>query len=105
MHRLAWLDMHTGTLIRRYERERPGELIHVDVKDRPTARRRRLVCRVAAHSAVNGIPAIERVMTDNARGHTALSGQPTVSRATTVLSITSGCEARCAVSGCGAGRC
>jgi len=32
MHRLAWLDRPTGTLIRRYERDRPGELVHVDVK-------------------------------------------------------------------------
>jgi transposase InsO family protein len=32
LHRLAWMDRPTGRLIRRYERERPGELIHVDVK-------------------------------------------------------------------------
>lgn len=32
MHRLAWLDRPTGQLVRRYERERPGELVHVDVK-------------------------------------------------------------------------
>ncbi|MEV6576518.1 IS481 family transposase, partial [Streptomyces sp. NPDC051577] len=32
LHRLAWLDRPTGTVIRRYEREKPGELIHVDVK-------------------------------------------------------------------------
>ncbi|WP_420081517.1 IS481 family transposase [Streptomyces sp. JL4002] len=32
LHRLAWTDRPTGTVIRRYERERPGELIHVDVK-------------------------------------------------------------------------
>jgi transposase InsO family protein len=32
LHRLAWLDRPTGQLIRRYERERPGELLHVDVK-------------------------------------------------------------------------
>ncbi|MEV6489996.1 IS481 family transposase [Actinoplanes sp. NPDC051633] len=32
LHRLAWLDRPTGTLIRRYERARPGELLHVDVK-------------------------------------------------------------------------
>ena len=32
LHRLAWLDRPTGQLIRRYERARPGELIHVDVK-------------------------------------------------------------------------
>ncbi len=32
LHRLAWLDRPTGQIIHRYERERPGELIHVDVK-------------------------------------------------------------------------
>ena len=30
--RLAWLDRPTGRVIRRYERDRPGELVHVDVK-------------------------------------------------------------------------
>ena len=32
LHRLAWLDRPTGQTIRRYERARPGELLHVDVK-------------------------------------------------------------------------
>jgi transposase InsO family protein len=32
MSRLAWLDRPTGQVIRRYERARPGELVHVDVK-------------------------------------------------------------------------
>jgi transposase InsO family protein len=32
LHRLDWLDRPTGALIRRYERDRPGELVHVDVK-------------------------------------------------------------------------
>ncbi|MFE2268540.1 IS481 family transposase [Streptomyces lavendulae] len=32
LQRLAWLDRPTGTVIRRYERDRPGELIHIDVK-------------------------------------------------------------------------
>lgn len=32
MPRLSWLDRPTGRLIRRYERSRPGELVHVDVK-------------------------------------------------------------------------
>jgi transposase len=32
MARLAWIDRPTGAVIRRYERERPGELVHVDVK-------------------------------------------------------------------------
>jgi transposase len=32
MSRLAWMDRPTGQVIRRYERDRPGELVHVDVK-------------------------------------------------------------------------
>ncbi|NJC70613.1 IS481 family transposase [Planosporangium thailandense] len=32
LHRLAWLDRPTGHMVRRYERARPGELVHVDVK-------------------------------------------------------------------------
>ena len=32
MNRLAWLDRPTGEPIRRYERSRPGELVHVDIK-------------------------------------------------------------------------
>jgi len=32
MNRLAFMDRPTGTVIRRYERDRPGELVHVDVK-------------------------------------------------------------------------
>ena len=32
LHRLDWLDRPTGQTIRRYERERPGELEHMDTK-------------------------------------------------------------------------
>ncbi|WP_405430205.1 IS481 family transposase [Streptomyces anulatus] len=32
LNRLSWIDRPTSTLIRRYERDRPGELIHIDVK-------------------------------------------------------------------------
>ena len=32
LNRLAFMDRPTGTVIRRYERERPGELVHVDIK-------------------------------------------------------------------------
>jgi transposase InsO family protein len=32
MHRLDWMDRPTGRVIRRYERSRPGELVHIDVK-------------------------------------------------------------------------
>jgi len=30
--RLSWLDRSTGRVVRRYERARPGELVHVDIK-------------------------------------------------------------------------
>jgi transposase InsO family protein len=32
LNRLTFLDRPTGQVIRRYERDRPGELVHVDVK-------------------------------------------------------------------------
>ncbi|QKZ21568.1 IS481 family transposase [Streptomyces chartreusis] len=32
LNRLRWMDRPTGQVIRRYERERPGELVHVDIK-------------------------------------------------------------------------
>ncbi|MCX5390760.1 IS481 family transposase [Streptomyces sp. NBC_00094] len=32
LNRLSWFDRPTGSVIRRYERDRPGELVHVDVK-------------------------------------------------------------------------
>ena len=32
IHRLDWMDRPTATVIRRYERESPGELVHVDIK-------------------------------------------------------------------------
>jgi transposase InsO family protein len=30
--RLAWMDRPTGRVIRRYEHDRPGDLVHVDIK-------------------------------------------------------------------------
>ncbi len=32
INRLSWMDRPTGQVIRRYERERVGELVHVDIK-------------------------------------------------------------------------
>jgi transposase InsO family protein len=32
VHHLDWMDRPTAEVIRRYERERPGELVHVDIK-------------------------------------------------------------------------
>jgi transposase len=31
--RLSWLDRATGTAIRRYEHQSPGDLVHVDIKN------------------------------------------------------------------------
>ncbi|MDQ0401611.1 hypothetical protein J2S50_000160 [Streptomyces sp. DSM 40167] len=33
LNRRAFLDRPTGQIIRRYESDRPGELVHVDVKE------------------------------------------------------------------------
>jgi hypothetical protein len=32
INRLAWMDRPTGQVIRRYERDHPGSLVHVDIK-------------------------------------------------------------------------
>ena len=32
INRLSWMDRPSGRVIRRYERDRPGELVHVDIK-------------------------------------------------------------------------
>jgi transposase InsO family protein len=121
LNRLAWLDRPTGQVIRRYERQRPGELVHVDVKkigrlrdgggwrahgrgsrqnlaardaprvgyeyvhaaiddhtrlayaeihpDETTGTCAGFLRRAAAHFAALGIPAIQRVMTDNAMAY------------------------------------
>ncbi|MEV5597511.1 IS481 family transposase [Streptomyces sp. NPDC052496] len=48
--RLAWLDRPTGRPVRRYERDRPGELAHVDIKklgNIPDGGGRRVLDRVA----------------------------------------------------------
>jgi transposase len=31
LSRLSWMDRPTGRVIRRYERDRPGEFVHVDI--------------------------------------------------------------------------
>jgi leucine-zipper of insertion element IS481/Integrase core domain len=76
LHRSAFPDRPTGTVIRRYERDRPGELIHADVRklgripDSGGHRARgRAETRAAAFYAENGIDRTERDLTDNARAH------------------------------------
>lgn len=64
LHRLAWLDRPTGRPIRRYERDRPGEVVHVDVKklgripDEKAATCAAFLRRAAAHFAGLGITRI-----------------------------------------------
>ena len=67
LHRLDHLDRATATPIRRYERERPGELVHVDIKKlarvpvggghkvhgRPATRRKKRLGYAYLHSAVD----------------------------------------------------
>ncbi|WP_093749258.1 IS481 family transposase [Streptomyces sp. PAN_FS17] len=87
LNRLAHLDRPTGQPIRRYEHDRPGELIHVDVKklgripdggghsrlaynevhpDEKAATCAAFLRRAAAFFTAHGIDRIERVLTDNA---------------------------------------
>jgi transposase-like protein len=33
LNRLAWMDRPSGRVIRRYERARPGELVHIDARE------------------------------------------------------------------------
>jgi transposase InsO family protein len=67
LNRLCHLDRQTATPIRRYERARPGELVHVDVKKlgriptggghrihgRPTTRRKRRLGYAYLHTAID----------------------------------------------------
>ena len=32
MNQLAWMDRPTGRVIRRYEHDHPGDLVHIDTK-------------------------------------------------------------------------
>ncbi|MDT0323706.1 IS481 family transposase, partial [Streptomyces millisiae] len=58
LNRLAFLDRPTGAVIRRYERERPGELVHVDVKKLgriPDGGGHRVLGRQAGRAAKTGV--------------------------------------------------
>lgn len=47
LNRLSWMDRPTGQVIRRCERERPGKLIHVDIKKLGNMLMCQLSCGVA----------------------------------------------------------
>ncbi|MER7149650.1 IS481 family transposase [Streptomyces lydicus] len=87
LHQLAWLDRPTGEPIRRYERARPGEMVHVDIKklgsipdgggwrtvgrtagahNKQATTDQRKSCKPGAQAffAAHGIT-VERVLTDN----------------------------------------
>jgi len=70
LHRLAWLDRPTGEVIRRYERERPGDLIHVDVKKLgriPAGGGHRVHGRVGHHASGQGYDRVHSAIDDYSR--------------------------------------
>jgi hypothetical protein len=50
IHRLSHIDRRTGERVRRYEHDRPGSLLHVDVKKLGNIRRRRRLAQAGARA-------------------------------------------------------
>lgn len=71
LNRLAWLDRPTGQTIRRYERERPGDLGHMDVKKLariPNGGGHRVLGRDAApHHTGGGYDYVHSLVDDHSR--------------------------------------
>ena len=70
MQRLAWMDRPTGQVIRRYERERPGDLIHVDVKKLgriPKGGGHRIHGRSGHHGSGQGYDKVHSAVDDHTR--------------------------------------
>lgn len=63
LSKLAWQDRATGRTIRRYERSRPGEMVHVDIKKQgriPDGGGHKMVGRSAGNRNKTGIEANRR---------------------------------------------
>jgi len=61
--KLAWLDRGTGRVIRRYEHDRPGDLVHVDIKKLgriPDGGGHRVLSRAAGRRNKAGTPSNRR---------------------------------------------
>ena len=71
LQRLAWLDRPTGAVVRRYEREHPGELVHMDTKKLarvPSGGGHRLLGREAApHHTGAGYEYVHSAVDDHSR--------------------------------------
>jgi transposase-like protein len=70
LNRLSWLDRLTGRVIRRYEREQPGDLVHVDVKKLgriPPGGGWRIHGRLGLHSRGVGYDYIHSAVDDHSR--------------------------------------
>ncbi|MEU8229118.1 hypothetical protein AB0C12_05860 [Actinoplanes sp. NPDC048967] len=78
LHRPAWLDRPTGQLIRRYERDRPGELLHVDVNKIGRIRDGG-GWRAHGQDRADALPGWLHTYNYH-RAHTALGGQPPITR-------------------------
>ena len=84
MHRLARLDRPSGQLVRRYERARPGELVHVDVKKLGAIRPGGgwWALGQAPRRSAAGTPQHRLTERSHHRTRTALGGHPPISRVT-----------------------
>ena len=70
LHRLAWMDRPTGRVIRRYEREHPGDLIHLDVKKLgriPPGGGHRVHGRLGHHGTSQGWDRVHSAVDDHSR--------------------------------------
>jgi len=70
LNRLAWMDRPTGRVIRRYEHEHPGDLVHVDVKKLgriPPGGGWRIHGRLGHHSPGVGYDYIHSAVDDHSR--------------------------------------
>ena len=70
LHRLAWMDRPTGRVIRRYEREAPGDLIHIDVKKLgriPPGGGHRIHGRSGHHNTRQGWDRVHSAVDDHSR--------------------------------------
>lgn len=70
LNRLSWMDRPTGRVIRRYEHEHPGDLVHVDVKKLgriPPGGGWRIRGREGRHSLGIGFDYIHSAVDDHSR--------------------------------------
>ena len=70
LHRLAWMDRPTGVVIRRYERDQPGDLVHIDVKKLgriPQGGGHRIHGRRGRHGTNQGYDLIHSAIDDHSR--------------------------------------